>query len=152
MFNKTTWKKGELLVCDYLKERHYKIVYTNLNLKIAELDIVAVLSKKVQKRLILIENCLKYKSLMQKHEKRLNKFTLKSRLKNLKDLLVIVEVKSRANGKFGSGLDAIGKSKKEHMKKGAEVLLKDKKFRKMELRFDVASVDAEKITYIENAF
>ena len=50
MFNEKVWRDGEKITAEYLKGKNYKIVYLNYNCKIAELDIVSVLSKKVQKK------------------------------------------------------------------------------------------------------
>ena len=152
MINIKVWKDGERQVADYLKEIGYKIVYTNFSCKIAELDIVAILSKKVQKILIKDEFKQKFKGLSHKSEIKLMKFAFKNKLKNLTDLLIIVEVKARSTKKYGSGLDAISSDKVVHLKRGAELLLKMKQFNNMQPRFDVASVDGGKITYIENAF
>ena len=151
MQNIKTWRNGEKLVADYMKKEGYKIVYTNFYCKIAELDIVAILPKKVQKRLIKYENKIKIKDLTDKTKIKLLKFNLKNKLKLVSDILVITEVKSRENNKFGMGLDAIDARKIQHLKRGAEVLLKMKKFSGMKVRFDVASVDLGEITYIEDA-
>lgn len=151
MNNLKTWKDGENLTAGYMQERGYKIVYRNFSCKIAELDIVAILSKKVQKRKLIDEFKQKNNSLSDKNEIKLLRFALKNRLKNLKDLLIITEVKARSNNRFGTGADAISKDKIRHMRNGAEVLLKMKQFKNMQVRFDVASVDAGEITYIEGA-
>lgn len=149
MYNEKIWKDGENLAAAYMQERGYKIVYRNYFCKIAELDIVAILSKKVQKSILKNEFKKKKNSLDNKNEIKLLNFVLKNQLKNLKDLLIITEVKARSNSRFGTGLEAISKEKIRHMKNGAEVLLKMKKFRNMQLRFDVASIDSGEITYIE---
>ena len=152
MNNIKVWREGENQVAQYLKEKGYKIVYTNFSCKIAELDIVAILSKKTQKAQIKSEIRAKISQIADKTQIRLLKLSLKGRLKNLRDLLIIVEVKARSSNAYGLGLDAISKQKINHMKRGAEVLTKMKKFKDMQVRFDVASVDSGVITYIENAF
>ncbi len=152
MLNIKTWKEGEKIVADYMKERGYKIIYTNFSCKIAELDIVAILPKKVQKSLIKAENLCQIAGLKEKTKIKMLKMNLKNRLKQTNDLLVITEVKARSNNKFGTGLDAITSQKRQHLRRGAEVLLKMKRFAGKEVRFDVASVDSGEITYIENAF
>ena len=149
MYNKKTWKDGENLAAEYMQDRGYKIVYRNYYCKIAELDIVAILSKKVQKRNLKNKFKQKIKNINNKTEIKLLKFALKNELKNLSDLLIITEVKSRINNHFGIGADAISKDKIRHMKNGAMILLKMKKFKNMQVRFDVASVDAGEVTYIE---
>ena len=152
MYNEKVWKDGENQVCEYLKEKRYKIVYQNFSCKIAELDIVAVLPKHIQKKNLKMQSKQKIINAKTNNEKALIKFALKNQLKNLRDMLVVVEVKSRSNNKFGLGLEAITGEKMFHMKRGAEVLLKMKKFKNMQVRFDVASVDSGKITYLEGAF
>ena len=77
---------------------------------------------------------------------------LKNALKNLDDLLVITEVKGRETDKFGLGLESISDKKKSNIIRGARYLQTDKRFEKYQIRFDVASVDSGKVTYIENAF
>ena len=146
------WKDGENLVAEYLKKQKYKIIYKNFSCKIAELDIVAILPKIVQKKNLKQEMKLKILHAMSKNERSLLRYSYKSQLKILKDVLVIVEVKSRSSKKYGSGFDAISEDKIVHLKRGAEVLLKMKKYKNMQIRFDVASVDLGEITYIENAF
>jgi len=152
MLNIKTWKEGEKLAADYMKKRGYKIIYTNFSCKIAELDIVAVLPKKVQKRAIKSDIRCQIANLNEKTKIKMLKLNLKNRLKQVRDLLVITEVKARSNNKFGTGLDAITSQKMQHLKRGAEYLLDMKQFAEMQVRFDVASVDAGEITYIENAF
>ena len=48
MFNDDTWKIGEQMAQEYMKKVGYKIVYTNFADRGFELDIVAILSKKMQ--------------------------------------------------------------------------------------------------------
>ena len=149
MYNEKTWKDGEDLTAEYMQKQGYKIIYRNYFCKIAELDIVSILSKKVQKRNVKNEFKQKIKNINDKIEIKLLKYALKNELKNLKDLLIITEVKSRINNHFGTGADAISKDKIRHMQNGAMFLLKMKKFKNMQVRFDVASVDAGEITYIK---
>lgn len=152
MFSETVWKNGENLVAEYMTTKGYKIIYKNYFCKIAELDIVAVFSKKLQKKLLKQELKTKIKMLTDKTKLKLLKISHKESIKQLVDLLVVTEVKSRSNAKFGFGFDSVLKSKVQHMKNGAEILLKEKRFKNFQIRFDVASVDNGKITYIENAF
>ena len=73
--------------------------------------------------------------------------------KNLiEDILVITEVKSRVTNKFGKGFEAVSKQKQQNIIRGAKFLQKQEKFSKMNVRFDVASVDEGVVDYIENAF
>lgn len=152
MFNKRTWKEGEKITQEYMKKNGYKIVYTNFSCVGVELDIVAILAKKVQYK--IEKNRIKQEIKNAKNIK--IKQNLKQKLKIIKksltDLLVITEVKARQNEKFGSGFDAISTKKKVNIIRGAKFLLKDKRFQDKQIRFDVASVDNGKVTYIENAF
>lgn len=152
MFNEKVWKDGEKLTADYLKKNKYNIVYLNYNCKIAELDIVSVLTKKVQKSLIKNEIKCKIINFKDKISKKMFLLSMKNKIKNLTDLLVITEVKSRTTNKFGVGLEAISSEKIHKMQLGAEMLLKEPRFKDMQIRFDVASVDGGDLTYIENAF
>lgn len=152
MLNIKVWKEGEQSVTQYLKSLGYKIIYNNYKCKNAEIDIVAVLPKKVQKKNILIEKRMKIGELSDKTQIQIYKLGIKNRIKNLSDLLVIVEVKARSNKKFGVGLEAMDENKIRHLKIGAESLMQEKRFEKMQVRFDVASVDSGEISYYENAF
>ena len=48
MFNENTWKDGEAIAQRYMRKLGYKILYTNFSCVGVELDIVAILPKKVQ--------------------------------------------------------------------------------------------------------
>lgn len=152
MFNERTWKDGEKDTAEYMKKLGYKIIYTNYAVHGAELDIVAIHPKDVQIKVLKTE--LKQKLQTEKNEtkKALLKSSYSVYIENAADTLVITEVKARASDKFGTGADAISLKKQTHLKRGAEILLKNTKFAGLGVRFDVASVDAGKVTYIENAF
>ena len=152
MFNEKTWKNGEEIAAKYMLSKGYKILFRNFRCKVAELDIVAIFSKKEQKKLLKKELLLKIKNCKSYNDSKLLKIVYKNQIKQLNDLLIITEVKSRSSDKFGLGVEAISKDKIKHMKNGAEVLLKMKKFKNKGIRFDVASVDGENLTYIEDAF
>ena len=150
MFKETTWKEGEQKVQEYMKKLGYKIIYTNFSCVGVELDIVAVLPKKVQEKIFKLE--YKQKMLEDKKHRAVYKNSLKSLLKTIEDLLVITEVKARETDKYGLGSESISDFKKQNIIRGARFLQKDKRFEKMQFRFDVASVDGGNITYIQNAF
>ena len=150
MFKSTTWLDGEKKVQEYMRRRGYKILYINFSCVGVELDIVAMLSKKQQKKKLTQE--YKLKMIENKSQKSIYKKSLKSLLKTIEDLLVVTEVKSRDSDKYGIGSEAVSDAKKHHMIRGARFLQKEKRFSKMQIRFDVASVDGGKINYIENAF
>ena len=150
MFNDITWKESEQKVQEYLKNNGYKILMTNFSCVGVELDIVSILSKSAQKR--ILKNQIKQRILEDKQNKKIYKNSLKSAIKNLDDLLVITEVKGRETDKFGLGSNSISDKKKSNIIRGARFLQTDKRYEKYQIRFDVASVDAGNITYIENAF
>jgi len=150
MFNDITWKESEQKVQEYMKNKGYKILLTNFSCVGVELDIVAILSKSAQKN--ILKEQTKQRILEDKKNKSIYKNSLKNALKQLGDLLVITEVKGRETDKFGLGLDSISDKKKSNIIRGARFLQMDKKYEKYQIRFDVASVDSGKVTYIENAF
>lgn len=152
MINVATWKEGELKTVEYMKKLGYKILYTNFYCAHVELDIVAIYSKKLQKHNLKLKLKDKLKTLKTRAEKSIEKQIYVNKLKNVKDLLVVTEVKSRSSSKFGIGAESVTSKKQAHIKRGAEFLLKSKRFQECEVRFDVSSVDAGEVYYIENAF
>ena len=150
MFKETTWKDSENKVQEYMKSLGYNIISTNFSCVGVELDIVAILSKKNQK--IKLKHDYKKRMIEDKSRKNIYKHSLKSSLKMLNDLLIITEVKGRETDKFGLGSDAVSDHKRQNIIRGARFLQNDKRFEKMQIRFDVASVDGGKINYIEDAF
>ena len=150
MINEITWKDGEQKVQEYMKKLGFKILLTNFSCVGVELDIVSILPKKEQIEKLKIETKQKVKRDRKNRSIYVN--SLKSMLNNLDDLLVITEVKARANVKFGLGLESISDYKKHNLIRGARYLQTQQQFEKYQIRFDVASVDNGKITYIENVF
>lgn len=150
MFNDLTWKESEQKVQQYMKNKGFKILETNFSCVGVELDIVAILSKSAQKN--ILKQQTKQRILEDKKNKSIYKNSLKNALKHLEDLLVITEVKGRETDKFGLGLDSISDKKKSNIIRGARYLQTQKQYEKYQIRFDVASVDSGKVTYIENAF
>lgn len=140
MFNKKVWKDGEKIAIDYMEKNGYKILYTNYHAGGVELDIVAVLTKKMQ---------IKKSKANAKNESK--KQSLECQ-KEMNDLLIVCEVKARSTDKYGKGLEAVDEFKKARMIKGAKYLLTKKEFSGFGVRFDVASVDEGVVTYFENAF
>ena len=150
MFNDLTWKESEQKVQQYMKDKGFNILETNFSCVGVELDIVAILPKSAQKN--ILKQQTKQRILEDKKNKSIYKNSLKNALKHLEDLLVITEVKGRETDKFGLGLDSISDKKKSNIIRGARYLQTDKRYEKYQIRFDVASVDSGKVTYIENAF
>ena len=163
MFNDDTWKIGEQMAQEYMKKAGYKIVYTNFAERGFELDIVAILPKKIQFKNLKIDTKKKITELKEQLKDSKKKDKAKAKIKLLKnnikkvketqkDLLVITEVKSRADDRFGKGCECIDLKKRSHLIRGAKYLMQMKEFQGMQVRFDIASVDYNKITYIENSF
>lgn len=152
MFNEITWKEGEKQTQKYMIEHGYKILYTNFQCAGVELDIVSILPAKVQDKVFKSEIKKRIKSAQTSKMKRFFKQNYKKMRKNLHDLLVITEVKARANSNFGTGLEAVDSNKVYRMKKGADYLLQKREFKDYQVRFDISSVDGGEINYIENAF
>lgn len=163
MYNEETWKIGEQMVQEYMKKAGYKIVYTNFAERGFELDIVAILPKKLQIKKQKLELKDKVSKLKNKLKTDKGNAKLKSQIvllknnynstkKNINDMLIITEVKSRADDRFGKGCECIDLKKRSHLIRGAKYLMQMEKFKNMQVRFDVASVDYNKITYIENSF
>ena len=150
MFNDNTWKYGEEKTLQYMKEKGYNILYTNFSCVGVELDIVAILPKKIQKK--QAKKDMKQRILEDKKHSSVYKNSFKNMLKTFQDLLVIVEVKGRETDKFGKGAEAISEQKKHNIIRGARFLQTSRSLEKYQIRFDVASVDAGEITYIEDAF
>ena len=163
MFNDDTWKIGEQMAQEYMKKAGYKIVYTNFAERGFELDIVAILPKKIQFKNLKIDTKKRIAELKEQLKDSKKKDKAKAKIKLLKnnikkvketqkDLLVITEVKSRADDRFGKGCECIDLKKRSHLIRGAKYLMQMKEFQGMQVRFDIASVDYNKITYIENSF
>ncbi|MBQ8425543.1 MAG: YraN family protein [Clostridia bacterium] len=155
MFNENTWKYGEEKVQNYMKKNGYKILYTNFSCVGVELDIVSIFPKKSQIKKLKIKLKNDIKKLKENNEKDkilVFKNNFKNCINNLTDLFVITEVKSRATDKYGLGSEAVNDYKIKNIKKGANYFLLKDEYKNMQVRFDVASVDGENLTYIENAF
>ena len=152
MYNELTWKNGEKFTREYMENHGYKIVYTNFSCVGVELDIVSILPSKIQKKNLKLELKEKIKIKESSQDKKILKKSYKNLIKNATDLLVITEVKSRKTNLFGTGKDSINEYKINNIKKGARYLITKKEFKNMQIRYDVASVDAGEIDYIENAF
>ena len=73
MYNEDIWKMGEQLAQEYMKKAGYKIIYTNFAEHGFELDIVAILPKKIQYKNLKKEIKEKIKTANTKQEKMLLK-------------------------------------------------------------------------------
>jgi Holliday junction resolvase-like predicted endonuclease len=151
MINPLVWKDGEKQAENYMKKHGFKIVKTNFSCVGVELDIVAILPKEVQKKNIKLKLKQQLKGCDRK-EKKMLKISFKTRMKQVTDLLVITEVKARTSDRFGEGKEAVNEQKQHSIIRGARYLQSLPEFAKYQIRFDVASVDAGEISYIEDAF
>ena len=72
------------------------------------------------------------------------------------DTLVFLEVKTRSNKKFGSGLEAVTLRKQKQIIKAAMIFCEENDIRDFICRFDVISIEVNKngyiIEHIPNAF
>ena len=151
MFNAAVWKDGERQAEAYMKKHGFKILKTNFSCVGVELDIIALLPKTVQQKNIK----LKLKQMLKtadRKEKKMLKISFKTRMKQVNDLLVITEVKARSNDNFGEGSEFVKEQKKFNITKGARYIQSLPEYSKYQIRFDVASVDAGEVNYIEDAF
>ena len=152
MFDEKVWRSGELKTVKYMKKSGYKIITTNLAGKGFELDVVAKINKrKLLKKLrkdfkTKVKNAGSYEAVQSLRQVFLNQ------RKELRHLLVITEVKTRTNNKYGKGFDAVSATKQEKLVLGAKWLLSQRKYKNYNVRFDVASIDGDELSYIEGAF
>ena len=152
MIDEKVWKSGEEIAAKYMKKCGYKIITTNYRERGFELDIVAFYSRGKQIKKLRDEFRQKMSTVQTYEEVKTIRDVFYNQKKMLKKLLVITEVKARTSNKFGKGYDAVSETKQEKLVLGAKFLQKQKKFKKCNARFDVASIDSGNITYIENAF
>jgi putative endonuclease len=68
------------------------------------------------------------------------------------DVLVVCEVKARANGDYGDPLEAITPRKQFLLRRAAYEFVRQHNLQKMQLRFDVASMTGVKIDVLTDAF
>ena len=67
------------------------------------------------------------------------------------NIIIFVEVKTRANDRFGKGFEAIVHKKIDKIRKVAMLYMIQKDLQK-EIRFDVISIDNNVVTHFEGAF
>jgi putative endonuclease len=68
------------------------------------------------------------------------------------DLVVFVEVKYRKDMTFGTGLDAVTTRKRGNIQLAAVYYIDKNRLHNCNVRFDVASIEQDKLLYIEDAF
>jgi putative endonuclease len=66
--------------------------------------------------------------------------------------IAFIEVKYRKNNRFGEGYEAVSHQKMEKIRKTAQFFILSFKDKDIIYRFDVISIDGDRIRHIENAF
>ena len=134
---------GERLAEKYLTKNGYKILAKNCKFLGAELDIVAMQTKKVQAKKIKADlKAGKYKS----------KEAVKYMINSLQDKIVFVEVKFSSTRVYGEPYERVDLNKQKQIAKAAQMFIYKNKLDNIECRFDVISIVGNEINHIENAF
>ncbi|MBQ8468859.1 MAG: YraN family protein [Clostridia bacterium] len=146
MFNAKTWKDGEFLAQQFLKNAGYKIIETNSKLAGAEVDIVALYSKRQKLAALKVQ----FKN------NQITKPTYELLKKQAVDTYVFVEVKARNSLAFGAPEQAVNKQKQAHIKRFAQAFIIKNHLENCGFRFDVISVlvdgNKSKIEHFVEAF
>ena len=66
--------------------------------------------------------------------------------------VVFCEVKTRSSDAFGSAVEAVTRSKQARVRRAAKQWLATTKRQPLRVRFDVAAIDADRITVVRGAF
>jgi putative endonuclease len=72
-----------------------------------------------------------------------------------RQLIVVCEVKTRRNARYGGGAGAVGTAKQHQVRALAEVWLREASLGEgdeIDVRFDVISIDGVRLTHYESAF
>ena len=133
---------GEILAEKYLIKNGYKILAKNAKFAGCELDIVALLPAKIQKKNLKTD----YKEGRIK-----SKAALDIKLNLVEDLVVFVEVKYSSTRVYGEPYERIDLLKQRQIIKASEAFIFRNQI-KSSCRFDVISVVGEEIKHIPNAF
>ncbi len=142
MNNLILGRKGEALAENYLKKKGYKFICRNYCVKGGEIDLIFALPIKVQIK-ELDEDISQGKI---KRELRENI------IKNMQNILVFVEVKTRSNDKFGKPYEAVGYFKEKHLRTAANKFMQENDLQNASIRYDCVSVDGDKIEHIKDMF
>ncbi len=67
-------------------------------------------------------------------------------------ILIFVEVRSKSGSAYGSGLESITRKKIRNIIESARFYIHKNSLYSHNVRFDVASIDGNKLTYVEGAF
>lgn len=137
------WVTGEVDAKNYLIKEGFRILYENYSNPLGEIDLIAIDPK--ARQLKKLKQQLDNGNIAQRVYERFAKMA--------EDVLVFVEVKSRATDKFGNALYAIDQNKIMKICQVANAFLKSNfQYKKMQARFDCIGITAGKLTHIENAF
>ncbi|KPJ86933.1 MAG: hypothetical protein AMS17_10200 [Spirochaetes bacterium DG_61] len=68
------------------------------------------------------------------------------------DIVAFIEVKRRKTGGFGKGMEAVDSLKQDNIIHVAKAYVQRNRLTSCRIRFDVASIDPDSFTYIEDAF
>lgn len=71
---------------------------------------------------------------------------------NRDNVLIFCEVKTRSSNSFGYGYESVNKTKQSKIIRTAEFYISTNYKTNSLCRFDIISIDEQKITHIENAF
>ena len=139
---------GEQQACEYLEKKGYKILHRNLKLTSCEIDIVA------EAYFDDFGNLIRQKQ--SAFDKLRAAFSKKNKQKKPRQkgerTLVFVEVKTRENEDHGAPEEAVDGYKKGRYVTAAKSYIAKYGEQNTPIRFDVITVEDEKINHIENAF
>ncbi len=135
-------KIGEALAEEYLKKLGYVFVERNYKVKGSEIDLIFIDPVKVQIKELDAE------ILAGKVKKELRS----NIIKNMKNILVFVEVKTRTNKVFGEPFEAVNSFKQKHLYTGASKFMAEYGISGQSMRFDIVSIIDKDITHIKDIF
>lgn len=133
---------GEQIAQNYLVKNGYKVIAKNCIFAGCELDIVCILTKNKEKKILK----RKYKNGEIK-----SAGALKFLLESVQDTIVFVEVKYSSTKIFGEPMERVDVHKQNQIVKAAQIFCTKNQI-SMPCRFDVVSIVGDEITHIENAF
>lgn len=135
-------KIGEEKAKAYLVKDGYKFVESNYKVKGSEIDLIFIEPVKQQIK-ELDKDIL---------EGKINKDLRSGLIKNMQNILVFVEVKSRSSKRFGEPFEAVNYFKQKHIQRGAEQFKREYNLDNVMTRFDIVSIVGENIEHIKDVF
>lgn len=133
---------GEQIAQKFLKKQGYKIIAKNCIFAGSELDIVCILSKNRQKKILK----QKYKTGKIKSKTAMNLL-----IDSAQDTLVFVEVKYSSTRIYGEPMERVDIHKQRQIVKASQIFVTKNQI-SMPCRFDVISIIGNDVQHIENAF